>query len=180
MRVRLVKMIRRCYWIVQNEISELSYIIQLAYERGLVIVLNPSPMNEMIRQLPLAYVDYLILNEVEGQMLCGQENMPEDGEQMLKLLMRKLPDAKIVLTLGEKGTMYGFQHEIYKQSIYEVTAVDTTATGDTYTGFFVGSLMQGKTIPEALKIAACASAIAVTRKGAVASIPYMDEVMDGI
>jgi ribokinase len=55
--------------------------------------------------------------------------------------------------------------------------VDTTAAGDTFTGYFIASILQEKPVPEALKLAAKASAIAVSREGAVPSIPTLDEVM---
>ncbi|MBU3145370.1 PfkB family carbohydrate kinase [Clostridium sp. CF012] len=53
---------------------------------------------------------------------------------------------------------------------------ENVATGDTFTGFFIGSLAQGYDAKEALKLASLASAISVSRKGAEDSIPYIEEV----
>ena len=64
------------------------------------------------------------------------------------------------------------------QSIFKVKAVDTTAAGDTFTGYFVTALAEGRTPAEALKRAAAASAIAVSRKGAAPSVPAVREVED--
>ena len=91
---------------------------------------------------------------------------------------KHLPDVNIVLTLGSRGSIYKAKgcEPIY-QGIFKVHPVDTTASGDTYTGFLLGSLLQGKNAKEALKIAACAAAIAVTRKGAAPSIPSLQEVL---
>lgn len=58
--------------VLQNEINELDYIIEKAYKNRLKIVLNPSPMDEKIRKLPLEYVDYFVLNEIEAEQLLGR------------------------------------------------------------------------------------------------------------
>ena len=86
------------FLILQNEISEIGYIMQKAHEKKMKIVLNPSPMDEKIFTYPLAYVDYFILNEIEARDLCGHD---ETGDELLELLAEKFPMAKIVLTLGE-------------------------------------------------------------------------------
>lgn len=54
------------FLILQNEINELAYMIQKAHERGMVICLNPSPMNDIILQLPLELIDWWFFNEVEA------------------------------------------------------------------------------------------------------------------
>ncbi len=162
------------YIILQNEISEIPYIMERAHQMGMRIVLNPSPMDDKIFAMPLEFVDYLMLNEVEGSALSGLAD--ESHEEILEKLMEKFPRARIVLTLGKEGSLYGHQNEKYSQPIYPVETVDTTAAGDTFTGFFIGSIIQGKTVREALATASKASAIAVGRKGAGASIPTMAEV----
>lgn len=170
------------YLVLQNEINQMPYIMEQAHKRGMRIVLNPSPMDEKIAQLPLEYADCLMLNEVEGLALCeagsGQdkENLLEKPEEMLARLLKRFPQSRIVLTLGKNGALFGFGEERYKQPVFKVKAVDTTAAGDTYTGFFISSLIRGYSVPEALRTAAKASAIAVGRNGAGVSIPTREEV----
>ena len=65
----------------------------------------------------------------------------------------------------------------HAQPAFRVKAVDTTAAGDTFTGFLMGGLLAGRTVPEAMELAAKASAIAVTRPGASPSIPTLEEVL---
>ena len=89
------------------------------------------------------------------------------------------PGAVTVLTLGSQGSMYQYQNNIYRQGIYEVKAVDTTAAGDTFAGYFIASIINGEAPENALKIAAKASSITVTRNGALDSIPTYEEVMAG-
>lgn len=160
------------FLILQNEINNLGYIMQQAHKKELVIVLNPSPMNEKILALPLEFVDYFMLNEVEAADICGEESK----DNLLGNLSRKYPKAKIVLTLGKQGVQYKDGEQILSHGIYKVPVVDTTAAGDTFTGFFIGSLAQGYAAEEALRLASVASSIAVSRQGAESSIPYMDEV----
>ncbi|MBS6396869.1 MAG: ribokinase [Clostridiales bacterium] len=165
------------FLVLQNEINELSYIVEQAHDRGMKIVLNPSPMNEKILKLPLEYIDYFLLNEIEaGQILNQDTKSGFDGEALAKALLDRFPKASIVLTMGSAGSVYMDAEQTVRQSVYKVNAVDTTAAGDTFTGFFIGSILKGLTVTEAMDMASRASAIAVTRPGAAPSIPFLKEV----
>ena len=165
------------YLLIQNEINELSYIVEKAKEEGMKIILNPSPMNEKIMKLPLDQIDYFILNEIEAMQILEMDKPEEiDGKYIASLLHEKFKDATIVLTLGSEGSVCISDDEYVEQSIYKVKAIDTTAAGDTYTGYFIAGILNGKTIKESMDIASKASAIAVTRQGAAPSIPVLEEV----
>lgn len=161
------------YLVLQNEISEIGYIMESAHKKQMKIVLNPSPMDEKIAGYPLEYVDYFLLNEIEAGDICGEQG---EGEALLEKLSAKFPSAKIVLTLGGDGSLYRDGDRLLKQGIYKVKVADTTAAGDTFTGFFIGGLVQGMDAADALPWAAKAAAIAVSRLGAAPSIPTKDEV----
>ncbi len=159
--------------LLQNEINQLSYIVERAYAKGMQIVLNPSPFDEKVKALDLRKISIFMLNEVEGGQITGL-SAPED----ILVRMRELfPHAQIVLTLGEDGVRYAAGEVSYTQAAFPVQAVDTTAAGDTFTGYFLAGLQRGMAIPAILKMSAKASAIAVTRNGAVQSIPTRDEVL---
>ena len=81
-----------------------------------------------------------------------------------------------LLTLGEHGSIYADAQRRVRQSAIKCTAVDTTAAGDTFTGYFLHAMLQGVDIQQALRTAAQASAIAVSRPGAGKSIPLAEEV----
>ena len=165
------------YLLIQNEINELSYIVEKAQEEGMKIILNPSPMNEKIMTLPLDQIDYFILNEIEAMQILEMDKPEEiDGKYIASLLHERFKDATIVLTLGSEGSVCISDDEYVEQSIYKVKAIDTTAAGDTYTGYFIAGILNGKTIKESMDIASKASAIAVTRQGAAPSIPVLEEV----
>lgn len=158
--------------LLQNEINELGYIIDRAYEKGMLIVLNPSPYDRELESCDLTKVSLFLVNEIEGYQITGQK----EPEKILERIKELYPGAKIVLTLGGDGSVYQDETGIYRQGIYRVKAVDTTAAGDTFTGYFISSMISGMPVQEGLSMAAKASAIAVSRPGATASIPLMDEV----
>ena len=91
-------------------------------------------------------------------------------------LEASFPNAKIVLTLGEKGAIYHLGDDELYQPAFVVDVVDTTAAGDTFTGYFVAGLIKQYTVRDSLIKASKAAAIAVTKQGAAKSIPFMSEV----
>ena len=161
------------FLILQNEINRIDRIIELAAERGMQVVLNPSPVADNLKELPLEKVSWFILNEIEGAELSGET----EPERILDRLTALYPHAQIVLTLGGDGSVYAGRGERIAQGAYTVRAVDTTAAGDTFTGFFFAAVAEGVAVGEALKRASKASSISVTRPGAAASIPALDEVL---
>lgn len=159
--------------LTQNEISHMPEVLRAAHEKGLTVVLNPSPFSAEILSWPLECVDIFLVNEIEGEALSG-ESAPE---KILDTLRRRFPRAAIVLTLGHDGAMYADKMERFSVPARRVTAVDTTAAGDTFTGYFLAMLLRGGTPKDAMEIAATAAAIAVTRPGAVPSIPWLEETL---
>ncbi len=164
------------FLILQNEINEVGYIMEQAYGKGMRIVLNPSPMNRKIWSYPLHYVEFFILNEIEAGDICQKSG---SGRELLDQLAEKFPNAKILLTLGQDGSLYKDGDQVYEQEIYRVKVVDTTGAGDTFTGYFIGGLSLGEAPGQPLDHAAKAASIAVSRAGAAPSIPTRDEVLNG-
>ena len=161
------------FLVLQNEINAIDRIIELAAQRGMQVVLNPSPVADNLKALPLEKVSWFIVNEIEGAELSGET----DPDRILNILTTLYPHAQIVLTLGGDGSVYAGHGERVAQSAFPVRAVDTTAAGDTFTGFFFAAVADGVPVAEALRRASKASSISVTRPGAAASIPMLDEVL---
>ena len=159
--------------LLQNEINGLAGLIKKAAEKGMKIYLNPSPVTGELLDLPLELVDCFILNEIEGADICGREAKEEEIPQ---LLHEKYPRAVILLTLGSRGCIYYDGENRYEQPAFCVEAVDTTAAGDTFTGYFIASAVKGNSVPDALLKAAKAAAITVMGKGAAPSIPWDKQV----
>ncbi len=285
--------------LLQNEVSNVGYAVNRAYEKGMCIMLNPSPINDRIYEIDFSKLSYLILNETEAKEItdafvsnesvdclsrqirvhnmklhstpfemiksgkktielrlldekrqqvkagdkivftniatgetlnmtvsklhrfnsfeelykslplikCGYTTEdvckahPSDMERYysaeeqkkygvvgielcqpkqitdaLQVLEKMYPNLKIMLTLGSKGCVYYGDGELVSHPVFEVKAVDTTAAGDTFTGYFAQGISRGMPIETVLERASAAAAIAVSRKGAAPSIPIEDEV----
>lgn len=158
--------------VLQNEISNVGYAVDKAFEKQMTVVFNPSPINEKIKEVDFAKLTYVILNEIE----MAAVTQCDDIREAMSRLKRQYPTLKVILTLGEKGSVYFDRDQETVQPSFEVTAVDTTAAGDTFTGYFVAEISKGADCKAALRTASAASAIAVSRNGAAPSVPFGFEV----
>ncbi len=159
--------------LLQNEISSVPYIIDKAYEKKMCIVFNPSPFTDEIKKLDIGKLSYVLINEVEASEFSGQN----DPEASLSYFESNYPNLKVILTLGSKGCIYLENGTRYRRYAYKTDVVDTTAAGDTFTGYFVAGICDGIDTENNLKLASAAAAITVSRMGAAPSIPCRDEVL---
>lgn len=160
--------------VLNGEIGQLGYIYNSAFSKGMRIFLNPSPVNEAVKALDLKKASVLFFNEIEGAYFAGEEMPYAD---MLWTLMRRYPDSEIVLTVGSEGAYYGFGDIIFKVPPVKVEAIDTTGAGDTFMGFFISERCSGKGPEESMRTATRASSLAVSRQGAMDSIPSILELI---
>lgn len=158
--------------LVQNEVSCISEIIDAAYGRSMKVVFNPAPMDRGVLDYPLGKVSLFVVNEHEGAALGGvASSAPED---ILGAMKARFPEADVVITLGSRGSIgkFGIGDAIFVEA-EKVEAVDTTAAGDTYIGYLLAHLASGAEPAAAMRIAAHAAAICVTKPGAAPSIPII-------
>ena len=160
------------YVILQNEISELAYIIDKAVSSGFEVVLNASPYNSTIDELDLGKISWLFINEIEGAAITGKHS----EEDIINDLHSKYNQLGIVLTLGSKGSVCVKGDNRVSRGIFKVPVVDTTGAGDTFTGYFVAALAKRFTLEDVVKYASAAAAIAVSAPGAAQSIPCWEDV----
>ena len=160
------------YLVLQNEINLLPLIVDKAYECCMKIVLNPSPFDEKLKAVDFGKLDWLLCNELEAEQLSGSA----EPKVAWRLLHEKYPRLNLLVTLGAEGSVAFTEREIVRQAAFPVKAVDTTAAGDTYTGYFIAGLMENRTLKDCMRRASLASSISVTRHGAAASIPTKEEV----
>ena len=123
--------------------------------------------------LPLEALSWLLVNEVEGAFLAGTEA----PEAILDTLAARYPETTVVLTLGEQGAAAARGGWRAWGPARKTAVVDTTAAGDTFTGYFLRRALEGGTLEEALSLAAAASALAVSRPGAADAVPGYEEVL---
>lgn len=162
--------------LLQNETNLVGNIIEKAHAKGMKIALNAAPMNKKVLSYPLDLLDWLIINEVEGKQIAECQN----DDEILPILQKKYPKCNILLTLGSRGAICVTEGKKYQIGCYQVPVVDTTAAGDTFSGYFLYGVLHGKTIADSLLLATTASAIAIGKKGAANSIPLLKDVEDVI
>lgn len=159
--------------VLQNEISCLQYTIDLAAEKGMRIVLNPSPCSPELKKCDLTKVSMFFVNEIEGQGLTGYVQ-PGD---ILMQLEQMYPDSEFIFTLGSQGAFYKKGSTQTYYPAIDVPVEDSTAAGDVFEGYFLAAYLEGKSPVEALKYGSYASALSVTKRGAAYfSAPTIDKV----
>lgn len=163
------------WFIAQNEVNLLPEIMNELAEKGVVIAFNPSPCDDSLKVLPLEKTAYLIVNEIEGAAISGVTS--DRPLEILKKMREKFPNTKTILTLGENGAYYDDGKETLRQEAYSVKAIDSVGAGDTFSGYFFASIINGLAPKDALSLASKAAAISVTRPGAAPSIPDLKEVL---
>ena len=163
------------YLLMQLEVpmAVVEYAADIAHAAGVKVVLNPAPAAPLKDSL-LSKLYALTPNETECRILCGTEASDDDEANAAVLYNKGVKN--VIVTLGDKGSMLYNAEGVVTVPAQKVTAVDTVAAGDTYNGALCVALSKGKSFVEAMEFATAASAIAVTRVGAQASIPFASEL----
>lgn len=158
--------------LLQNETNMVGVIMEKAVERGLRVAFNAAPLTETVKLYPIAKTAWLFVNEIEGGALSGKTDYVSIADKLRGMY----PETDIVLTLGAEGSIYIGQQGSFHAPAKRVVPVDTTAAGDTFTGFYLKGALNGLNAEHSLGLATMASAVAVTRPGAADSIPSMETV----
>lgn len=156
-------------WLVmQNETSAQVEAARIAQAKGLKVAYSAAPFDADAVRAVLPHVSLLLVNEIEAEQLCAA----------LGVGLKDLPVADILVTLGAKGAVWhalaaGVEHP---GAAFRVAAVDTTGAGDTYAGYLIAALSEGQGPEAAMRLAAAAAALKVTRTGAADAVPARAEV----
>ena len=160
------------WFLCQNETSCVPEALRLAHEAGLKTAYNAAPADLAKSGGALPYVDILIVNETEASALGGVTS----SEDSVARIRAKHPRLDVIVTLGAEGALWSGSglHEQVASPRCEV--VDTTAAGDTFTGYCLAALLDNRPPSEALVLACQAASRSVTRRGAAESIPRKEEL----
>ena len=172
--------------LLQFEISESANkkACELAISNNMKIVLNPAPMKEFDTSI-LEHVDVITPNLFELsrilRLVGGKEVVSPDEKEAEKIAQAaqrlvQCGAGHVLVTLGQRGSIYVNSTDIKMYGAYRVKQVDSTAAGDTFTSAFALKFAEGSGIDEAVKFASASAAITVTREGAIPSLPSRDEV----
>jgi len=155
--------------------------IALARANGVFTVLTPAPVVPLPEGF-LTSVDLVVPNQIEAAELTG-ESEPARAAEVLST-----GNTWAIVTLGSEGCIVAFDGEVLGLApARPVTAVDTTAAGDTFVGALVARLASApgavsaaaiteERMIDAVRWATVASSISVTRPGATSSMPSLAEV----
>lgn len=151
------------------------YAAELASKKGIPVILNPAPARTLSDKL-FKCLHLVTPNETEAEILSGIKVFDwESARNAANVISAKGVD-NVVITMGSMGAFIKEKDQYYIVEASKVTAVDTTAAGDCFSGTLCVGLSEGKSMLEAVKTACKASAITVTRMGAQSSIPFRNEL----
>jgi len=157
-------------------IETVEYAASMARKKGIPVVLNPAPARTLSEKL-LKCVYVITPNEHEAEMLSGVKVSDwQSARKAADIISEKGVD-NVVITMGAQGAFIKEKDEYYTVEAVKVTAIDTTAAGDSFSGTLCVGLSEGKSILDSVKFAARVAAITVTRMGAQSSIPYRNELV---
>jgi len=156
-------------------IDTVEYVAEIANKKGIKVILNPAPARSLSDKL-LKCLYIIIPNKSEAEILSGIKVTDyETARQAADIISARGVD-NVVITLGSQGALIKELDEYHYVEAYKVESVDTTAAGDSFCGSVCVGLSEGKSILDAVKLAARAAALTVTRMGAQSSIPFRSEL----
>lgn len=155
-------------------VPAVAYAAHLAKQKGVRVIVNAAPAHPLPETLASA-VDYLVVNETEASLLteCPPTEPREAARKLISAGFRN-----VIITLGEDGALFANGQHIEVVPSFKVSAVDTTAAGDAFVGAFASAVTMGKDIPEAVRWANAAGALATTVLGAQPSLPTNHSVKE--
>jgi ribokinase len=160
-------------WVLtQNETSSIDQVLIQGKAKGLRVAFNPAPMTESVKHLPLECIDLLIVNEVEAEEISGRKDL----DKIEAYFRQNWPNTEVLITLGKAGVRMLKKDKTIDVPAFEVDALDTTAAGDTFIGYFLSAYSDHTDSKTALIRACAASALAVMKIGAAQSIPNKEDV----
>ena len=154
-------------------VNDGAHVIRAMARRGAPLVVNPSPVHPDVAEWPMQQATIIMLNQGEARTLTDQE----DEHAQIDALHARYPGPGIVLTLGSRGAWWSSRGNRSHIPTVQVSAIDSTAAGDTFAGYFLAGLADGQHPHQALQQAARAAALCVTRHGSLHSIPTRLEVL---
>lgn len=152
--------------LLQNETNLVAQAAMIGKQLGLTVIYSAAPFDLQAARAVLPHVDMLVLNEVEADQLA----------QALGVDAASLPVPRVLMTRGAKGAVMTERGVPLHVPAYPVTPIDTTGAGDTYLGALAAGLDQGMETGDAMRLAAAAAALQVTRPGTAEAIPGREEV----
>jgi len=156
-------------------IETIEFAAGLANKSNVPFILDPAPAQKLSEQL-LKMVDVLTPNETEAKILTGIEVKDRDSAGAAAQKLLECGVKNVILTMGASGYLTVSDEGTEFVEARKVTAVDSTAAGDAFTGSLAVGLARGQSLSEAALFANDVAAVSVTKMGAQPSMPTVQEV----
>lgn len=159
---------------LETPLETVNAAIEHAHRQGVRCILNPAPAAP-IPEDTLTKLFCITPNENEAECLTGIRVFDQKSALRAADQLRQSGVENVVITMGENGALLHSADETYYQPAARVSAVDTTAAGDTFNGVLAAMIAEGRSNREAVRIAVAAATRTVQTTGAIASVPYRDD-----
>jgi len=159
---------------LETPVAEVTALARRARAGGARVVLNAAPMRALDDSL-LAAVDVLIVNETEAAALAASLESPQSPTGLAAHFANRFGGAAIV-TLGAAGLVFASNDAQLSLPSPRVDIVDTVGAGDALVGALAAALDRSTPWPRALREGVAAGALACTRPGAQAALPWRSEI----
>jgi len=156
-------------------IETIEFAAELANKSKVPFILDPAPAQKLSPEL-LNMVDVLTPNETEAQILTGIEVKDQESAEAAAKKLLEYGVKNVILTMGASGYLSVGKEGKEFVPARKVTAADSTAAGDAFTGSLAVGLAKGQTLSEAASFANNVAAVSVTRMGAQPSMPTVEEI----
>ena len=164
---------------LQNEVP-IKVSIEVAREahaKGITVIHDPAPARELPKDY-FPHVDVITPNEVEAEALVGFPIQSEKDAENAAAHLRALGVGAAVIKMGQVGAYFSAEQGKGMIPAFDVDAIDTVAAGDAFNGGFAAALVAGKPFVESVRWGTAAGALAVTKRGAMPSLPNRKDFMN--
>lgn len=162
--------------VLQNEVP-LEVNMEIAHEahnRGIPVILDPAPARTLPEEL-FQHITVITPNEVEAEALVGFPIHSETDAAKASTMLRGLGVSKVVIKMGQRGAYFDSENGSGMIPAFEMEAVDTVAAGDAFNGGIASALIAQQPFEECVRWGSAAGALAVTKRGAMPSLPHRNE-----
>jgi len=162
---------------LEIQLETVEAALAAAKQNGVITILNPAPAAELPEHM-MRMADYMTPNETELEMVCKRKiNNDEELEQTLRDWKRDY-GCQLIVTRGSAGCSYLEDDVLHTAPALKVEVSDTTGAGDCFNGALAHGLSQGWPLSQVIPFAVTASSLSVTKFGAQAGMPLLQEVLD--
>lgn len=153
--------------LLQNETSHQVEAARLGRAQRMKVFYSAAPFALGPLQAVLPFATHILLNAVEAEALV----------QATGTALTDLPVEAVIVTRGAQGAEWisAGAEPLFVPS-FPVRPIDTTGAGDCFAGSLAAALDQGQHPPQALRYAAAAAALQVTRPGTAEAMPTRADV----